>query len=150
MADTDTSLIPRNRYHPIATKALQQAALTALEQHGTICDAARAIGVDPHTISRWCKKSEAYAAKVKQAMAFADTYHTLDAIRSNFKQRALAGKDDGQSAIIGMFLAKKIDPSYRDNAATVNVQVGPVAIQFNLQAVPQAEPQADTDNNVTG
>lgn len=53
-------------------------------------------------------------------------------IEDTFAERVKAGKDDPQSAVIGMFLAKKHDPSYRDNA-NVNVQLaGPVAIQFNL------------------
>ena len=146
MAKTDQALIPRNQYHPIATKAMQKAALAAIEEHGTLVAAARVLGIDPHTISRWCKKSDAYAEKVKQAMAFSDTYHTLDAIKHNFKDRALAGKEDGQSAIIGMFLAKKIDPTYRENSGIqLNVQ-GPVAVQLNFNVSPQviqADAQAE-------
>ncbi len=147
----DAALIPRNQYHPIATKAMQKAALAAIEEHGTLVAAAKVLGIDPHTISRWCKKSDAYRDKVREAQAFSDHYHTLDAIKANFKDRALAGKEDGQSAIIGMFLAKKIDPTYRDNAVlAINAQ-GPVAVQLNFGASPQvtqAGAQADESNMV--
>lgn len=143
--DAAVAELPRNQYHPIATRALQKAALAALEQHGTIVDAARAIGVDPHTISRWCK-SETYKAKVLAAQEFADRFHTLDQIKSNFKQRALAGKEDGQSAIIGMFLAKRIDPAYRDNAIVQVNAVGPSMIQMNFTA-PTPQPVVPKDES---
>lgn len=74
----------------------------------------------------------------------------LDNIESNFADRAVAGKEDGQSAIIGMFLAKRADPRYRDNAQVNVTANGPVAIQFNLSNTPteakqidQADPEAE-------
>lgn len=143
MADTDHALIPRNQYHPIATKAMQKAALAAIEEHGTLVAAARVLGIDPHTISRWCKKSDAYRDKVREAQAFSEEYHTLDKIKASFNERAIAGKEDGQSAIIGMFLAKKIDPRYRENAGVQINATGPVAVQLNFNASPQLT-QADT------
>lgn len=127
---------------------MKKSALAAIEEHGTLVAAARSLGIDPHTISRWCKKDPEYAAKVAEAKAFSGKYHILDKIEQEFSSRALAGKDDPQSAVIGMFLAKKHDPSYRENAQLqVNVH-GPVAIQFNLSQAPleaKRFEQADTE-----
>ena len=145
----DTSLpkdIPRNQYHPAVTKVLQKSALAAIEQHGTLVAAAKALNIDPHTISRWCKKNPEYARKVAEAKIHCDTYHIADEIKQSFRERAVAGKEDGSSAIIGMFLMKKIDPSYRENAVVNLTVAGPAAIQMNFGAskqIAQADTQAD-------
>lgn len=110
----------------------QKAFLAALEQTGTIVAASRMIGIDPHTPGRWLKKYPKFKELFDQAKLHAEQYILKDKIEANFHERALAGKEDGQSAIIGMFCLKKLDPSYRDNA-NVSVQLqGPVAVSFNI------------------
>lgn len=114
----------------------QKAFLSALSQCGTYHKAATLIGIEPHTVSRWIQKYPKFAELATEIKEHALKTLILDNIESNFADRAVAGKEDGQSAIIGMFMAKRADPRYRDNAQ-VNVAVtGPVAIQFNLSQAP--------------
>lgn len=133
-----------------ATKAMQRAVLNALRQTGTYKAAAELVGIAPLTITRWCQKSPEFRQLADEACDWADKYVIADDIRSAFHARAVAGKEDAQSAVIGMFMLKKADPRYRDNA-TVNVTAnGPVAIQFNLSApsteakhIDEATPEAE-------
>lgn len=131
-----------------ATKAMQRAVLNALRQTGTYKAAAELVGIAPLTITRWCQKSPEFRQLADEACDWADKYVIADEIRSSFHKRAIAGKEDQQSAVIGMFMLKKADPRYRDNAAINVTANGPVAIQFNLsQASPEAKrlEQADPE-----
>jgi transposase-like protein len=128
----------------------QKTFLAALSQTGTIGAAAQLCGIDPHTPSRWIRKYPKFKEEFDTIKEHAERYVVADAIEAEFDRRALAGKEDGQSAIIGMFRLKRINPAYRDNAQ-MNVTVhGPVAIQFNLltpapaQAIPTVE-QAEVE-----
>ena len=126
-----------------STRALQRATIAALRQVGTYKAAAELVGIDPHTITRWCHKSPEFRQLADEACDFADKYVIADDIRSSFHKRAIAGKEDQQSAVIGMFLLKKADPRYRDNAnVSVNL-AGPVAIQFNLTPQPSEAKQIE-------
>ena len=117
----------------------QKSFLAALSQTGTIIAACRLIGIDNHTPGRWIRKYPKFKEEFDSVKEHAEQYLIKDQIEEQFYQRALAGKEDGQSAIIGMFTLKKIDPRYRDNAQ-VSVQLqGPVAIQFNVNLPSQQE-----------
>ena len=117
----------------------QKHFLAALSQCGTIIASCKAIGIDNHTVSRWLRKYPKFKEEFAAVKAHAEEYVIKDSIEHEFYSRALAGKEDGQSAIIGMFTLKKIDPRYRDNAnVSVNL-AGPVAIQFNLS--PSEQPK---------
>lgn len=135
-------LIPRQN-NPHATKAMQRAVLNALRQTGTYKAAAELIGIAPLTITRWCQKSPEFRALADEACDWADKYVVGDAIRSVFHQRAIAGKADQQSAVIGMFMLKKADPRYRDNAVAQLTINGPVAVQLNFGASPQLTQAAE-------
>ena len=142
-----TKELAKNQYHPIATRALQKAALAAIEQYGTLEKAAQSLGIDDHTISRWCKKNPEYATKVLNAKALFGKFHAVDRIERNFLDRALAGPSDPQSAVIGMFLSKKHDPSYRENGGGINVNAtGPVSIVFNLDSHTPTSSVSDPHN----
>ena len=114
-------------------RASQKAFLAALTQTGTIISACRLIGIDNHTVSRWLRKYPKFQDEFAQAKDHAEQYVVKDAIEDHFYRRALAGKEDGQSAIIGMFTLKKIDPRYKDSNNSV-VLHGPVQINFALDS----------------
>lgn len=141
-------ILPKREQSPATTKARQKSFLVALSQCGIYRTAARLTGVEPHTISRWIKKSPSFKALADEAKAYADKYLVADAIEENFYQRAVAGKEDGQSAIIGMFTLKRINPAYRDNAVVhVNAQ-GPSAIQLNFNGISSLPTNSPVDNHV--
>ena len=126
-----------------STRALQRATIAALRQTGTYKAAAELVGIDPHTITRWCHKFPEFRQLADEACDFADKYVVGDEIRHAFHKRAIAGKEDQQSAVIGMFLLKKADPRYRDNASVSVNLAGPVAIQFNLTPQPSEAKQIE-------
>jgi hypothetical protein len=135
----DTDVLPSQSLEHLAghIRTRQKSFLAALEHVGTYGKAAKLIGIEYHTVSRWIKKSSKFKQLAEDAKSHAQKTIILDSIEGNFYDRVMEGKTDGQSAIIGMFLAKRIDPAYRDNAI-VNVQAhGPVAIQLNFGASPQ-------------
>jgi hypothetical protein len=139
----DTALRPLSAYPPAIIKAKQKAFLAALEQCGTYGKAAQMIGMEAHTITRWVQKYPKFRELAEAAKEHAEKYVVLDQIESSFYDRAIAGKDDPQSAIIGMYISKKIQPKYRENAQLqVNV-AGPVAIQFNLTPQPSEAKQIE-------
>ncbi len=127
----------------INVKVRQRALLHALAQCGTYRAAARMVGIDNHTVSRWIKKYPKFKELAAQAKEHAEQYVVADAIEENFYQRAIAGKSDQQSAVIGMFTLKKINNSYRDNAVVQVNASGPVAMQFNFATPLASTPQAD-------
>ena len=155
MNDAAVPLVPDlplpSRHHEQSlptTKARQKAFLVALSQCGTYKHAAELTGVEPHTISRWVKRFPQFKELADEAKAHADKYYVADAIEHNFYQRAVAGKEDGQSAIIGMFTLKRINPQYRENAQVNLTVAGPAAIQMNFGAskqIAQAEEQASSE-----
>ena len=124
----------------------QKLFLATLSQTGTIIGACRLLGIDNHTPGRWLRKYPKFKEEFDLVKSHAEKYVIKDKIEHEFYNRALAGKEDGQSAIIGMFTLKRIDPAYRENAQ-VNLQVtGPVAVQFNVSqpanpSITQGEPE---------
>ncbi len=124
-------------------KTRQKAFLAALEQLGTYGKAAKLTGIEYHTVSRWIRKYPKFKVLAEEAKTHAQKTIILDSIEGNFYDRVMEGKTDGQSAIIGMFLAKRIDPAYRDNAVVQVNASGPVAMQFNFATPLASTPQAD-------
>ena len=141
-------ILPKREQSPATTKARQKAFLVALSQCGVYRTAAKHTGVEPHTISRWIKKFPQFKQLADEAKDYAEQYVIADSIEESFYERAVAGKGDQQSAIIGMFTLKKINTKYRENAQ-VNVSIaGPAAIQMNFGAskqIAQADTQASSE-----
>lgn len=142
------SPIPTRGNNVYVTKTHQRAIVAALMQVGTYKAAASMIGIEPHSITRWCKKDPEFARLCDEAIDHYDKYVIGPELKAHIHQRAQAGKDDPQSAILAMFSLKKIDPRYRDNAANSLTISGPVAVQFNLSASLSSAPSVSTRESV--
>lgn len=131
----------------LSVKVRQKAFLVALSQCATYSKACKMIGIDNHTVSRWIKKYPKFKELAAQAKAHAEQYVVLDRIEENFYERAVAGKADGSSALIGMFISKKINPQYRDNAVVSVTSHGPTAIQLNFGLVPSKQEETSSGSS---
>lgn len=114
------------------TRALQRAVLSVVSKCGSYKQAAELVGISHVTIGRWCRKYPDFKEQLHAAKADYQEYVIGPQIEAVVHQRALAGKDDPQSAVLAMFALKKIDPSYRENNNLHINSSGPVSIQFGL------------------
>lgn len=122
----------RNQHPPSITKAKQRDFLTVLvHERGNIRRACLRLGIGETMPHEWASKSAEFAKRLEEAKALGEKA-LLDWYENKVDERADAGKEDPQSAVLTMFRMKKLDPRYRDNAQVNVIATGPLNITSSL------------------
>jgi hypothetical protein len=106
-SDESTPTTPKSESKiPFSGSAEQEAFLSAFRNSGNIRASCKDAGVSRSMVEYWKKTDEEFKDALASAQADA-----VDVVAAEVLRRALTGSD-----ILLMFLAKKLDPSFRDNA----------------------------------
>lgn len=128
--------------HVAFTDGRREEFLAALERTGNLTEAAKAVGIARRTVYTVAEGDKKFAAQIAEAR---EVY--VDKVRSKIRELGVDGYQKPiwyQGAIVGHetvyserlleLEAKRVDPSYRDKAA--DVQVG-VSVTTGVLVVPQ-------------
>ena len=140
MPDTDSlpATYP-NQHVPAQTRVQQSLFLKALAVSGTVKAACARVNIPSvKCVYEWASASKVFSKRFDEAREKGEKRLLLryeeHLDETLLPELAMPIEDFSRTQISRMFRMKRLDPRYRDNAPAVNVNVGPVAIQFVMQA----------------
>jgi hypothetical protein len=116
---------------PRITKANQVRFLEAFEEAGFVNVAAKTTKLSARQVFKWAQTNAAFGKKYAAAKEVAKEGRGAFAL-GKIREVLLNGKCNSALANLMMFLTKQADPSFRDSAPAVQVNVGPVAIMLGM------------------